>query len=161
MSQNTFAELLNVDAQTVQTWEQNKTLPQFLFKHEVLYHLAIALVIAQSDLLFPHKTMYTCQSIDTIAILRMCCFPNTLFDENSTNAAAPNICPLAARISPVISRRTLRLGSTTASGEPEPKVKVTALNAMKTRNAVPSSSEPFSGQWSRCHQECFCALISF
>ena len=68
--------------------------------------------------------------------------------------------PLPASISPVISRRTLLLGSTIASGEPEPKLKVTALNAMKTRNAVPNSSEPYSGQWSLRHQECFCMPIS-
>ena len=68
--------------------------------------------------------------------------------------------PLPASISPVISRRTLLLGSTIASGESEPKLKVTALNAMKTRNAVPNSSEPYSGQWSLRHQECFCMPIS-
>src|SRR5437763_1571470 len=49
--------------------------------------------------------------------------------------------PLPASISPVISRRTLLLGSPIASGEPEPKLKVTALNAMKTRKSS------FLGAW--------------
>ena len=68
--------------------------------------------------------------------------------------------PHPASISPVISRRTLLLGSTIASGESEPKLKVTALKAMKTSNAVPTSSEPYSGQWSLGHQECFCMPLS-
>src|SRR5258708_39515533 len=64
--------------------------------------------------------------------------------------------PLPATITPVTRSRAMRLGSTNANGELGPRLKVTALNVIKTRNAVPSSSEPYSGQWSRCHQECFC-----